>query len=542
MPVVRFCLMPVLAFVCAAAPLMSATGGERRDASADKTRPAAQKDSGDEEDQGSMATLQLPPPPERPTFYPNRGIYDLEAKSDLPYIRGEQIGVQWAECEPEEGKYDFSRIETALASAAEKKRFVVIKVNGNKKPAYLYAKVPCHPKIWSVQVSDKQGTLMYWHDSFKSAYLKFLSAYAAYLKNAPHKSIITALRLNYDAIGTEHYAVPEQFRPLSQWVCPPGVAQGPEYSDELKDKYKEAVVDAFVKDFLPDFKIFVRANIEDFVARKYADLFAAGVLGWFHTGASMEQNQAHHQEFRYSRFMQYCRPGYTYGFTESCGYSKFAAEINCPFVQWVYWRMLSELHAGVSFIGVFSHDLQLAKDNPYIDAAYRFADTYAGYHAHPETSPGAWVALRGKGDYFPGDYTFLMERWPGDASAEVNKIGPSDQPFGAWARSLPAGQGMFFDVHEKLFPANATGNIPASIRVVYLDSGRSSWETRYDAAGNPEKPACAVTNTDSGVWKEISANVTDGVFAGHAPHGSDLTIYNRGPGEAVFHMVEIERK
>ena len=201
--------------------------------------------------------------------------------------------------------------------------------------------------------------------------------------------------------------------------------------------------------------------------------------------------------------------------------------------------MLSELNSGVSFIAVFSQNLELAKTDAGIDAAYRFADTYAGYHAQPEMAPGAWLALRGQGDFFPGDYTFLMKRWPNDASTEVTRIGPATQPFGAWARSLPAGQGMYFDVHDKFFPANAAGTIAVSIRVVYLDSGRSSWEVRYDA-GNAEKRAGAVTNTDSGVWKEISVTVKDGGFGGHAPHGSDLAIYNTGGENAVFHMIELQ--
>ncbi|MCX7013123.1 MAG: beta-galactosidase [Candidatus Sumerlaeota bacterium] len=531
----------VLAFLCAAATVPAASRGKAKGAAADAPRQAAPKDKSNEEENAPVVTLELPPPPEHPAFYPNPGLYDLEGKSDLSYIRGDQIGVQWAECEPEEGKYDFSCITRALDEAARKGRVVVIKVNGNKKPPYLYAKVPCNPAKWSVQINDKQGTLMYWHDNFKRAYLTFLAAYAAYLKTAPHKEIITALRLNYDAIGTEHYQVPDQYRPLEQWVCPPGVEQGPEYSDELKDKFKEAVVDAFVQHFLPDFKVLVRCNIEDFVVRKHADLFATGKLGWFHTGASMEENQAFHQEFRYSRFVQYCRPGYTFGFTESCGYSKFATATKYPINQWAYWRMLSELNAGVSFIGVFSANLNLARTDPYVDAGFRFAATYAGYHDQPATSPGAWVALRGKGDFFPGDYTLLMRRQPDDASSEVSQVGPAEQPYGSWARSLPAGQGMYFDLDDKFFPAGAAGKIAASIRVVYLDSGHSSWEARYDAAENPEKPACAATNTDSGQWKEISVDVTNGVFANHGPHNSDLSIFNKGPEDVVFHMIELLR-
>jgi len=539
-PMVR--LIIVLALIGMATPAISERAGK-----AGKTGKARQANrlvaEGEDADEanGPTTNVPLPPPPEHPVMFPNCGIYDLEGKTDFPFIRGEQIGLQWAQCEPEEGKYDFSAVDKGLEKAIQKKRCVVIKLNGNNKPDYLFNKVPSHPEVWDVQVNDKR-TLMFWHENFKTAYFRLLAAYADYLKKNPHKDIITGLRLNYDAIGTEHWEVPAQCLPLSQWECPPGVAQGPEYSREMVDQYKSQVVDVFVKNFVPDFRVFCRTNIEQGALAKHADLFATGKMGWFHTGAGMEENQCFNQEHRYSRFLAYCRPGYSYGFTESASITKWMPKFDYSVTQWEYWRVLSELNAGVSYLSFYPNELTKAADNPAIRDAYVFGAKYAGYHAQPATSPGAWVALRGKGLHFPGDYTFLMSRWQEDASTEVTMAGSKDQPFGAWARSLPPNQGMYFNLHDKFFASRGEKGVAAALRVVYLDTGKSAWELRYDGMGAAEQRALAVTNADSGQWKEAQVDIADGRFENRSPHGADVVLFNTGPGAVVFHFVELTRK
>lgn len=61
--------------------------------------------------------------------------------------------------------------------------------------------------------------------------------------------------------------------------------------------------------------------------------------------------------------------------------------------QYNYWRLLSDLNLGFSMIGVYGGDLANA-DKPECRAAFDFAARYAGYHASPSVSLGAWVALR----------------------------------------------------------------------------------------------------------------------------------------------------
>ena len=65
----------------------------------------------------------------------------------------------------------------------------------------------------------------------------------------------------------------------------------------------------------------------------------------------------------------------------------------CGPEQYNYWRLLSDLNLGFSMIGVYGADLEQA-NHPEFRAAFDFAARYAGYHASPSVSPGAWVALR----------------------------------------------------------------------------------------------------------------------------------------------------
>merc|ERR1712216_105685 len=121
--------------------------------------------------------------------------------------------------------------------------------------------------------------------------------------------------------------------------------------------------------------------------------------------------------------------------------------------QFAYWMMLSNLHNGVAASGIHFDPMMYSpthkeevdrvplNDTRYI-SAYRFYDTYAGYHAHPESAPGAWIALRGKGDNFPaGDYRFLMQsvETPSSFDQGQTNIGARSSPFGAWCKALSPG-------------------------------------------------------------------------------------------------------
>jgi hypothetical protein len=490
--------------------------------------------------QQPAAQKPMPPAPAHPVFYSDSGIYDIGGRAVCDFIKGEQVAVEWTDIEKIPGVYDFSPIEEGLKVAKKKGRSVIIAITANSKPEYLYDIVPCNPVRWSDQVRDAQGTLMYWHPAFKRAYFDMLKACAEYLKKSPNKGFVAGVRQGFNAIGTDHSAVPVEQIPLAKWICPPGGGQGEQVTDLIISQYFKDVLGVFVGNFSPEFRIFVRADVKDYITPKYIGLFESGGLGWFHTGASMEQNQVFKQSQRYSFFLQYCRPGYTYGFTEGCVFSKFAGDrIKFSFEQWVYWRLLSDLNCGVSYIGMSSKDIVAATKNPVLIKQLNFAAKYAGFHAQPEKTPGAWVALRGAGDKYPGDYTFFMTRKV-DASTAVDHVGADTEPYGAWARKLPSGEAMSFDISNQVFK-KSNDKKAVSVRVVYFDSGSAEWELRYDAGDSQGKTAAHVINANTNAWKEILVEITDAVFADHLAQSADLMLVNTGGGEVVFHMIEVIR-
>ena len=476
----------------------------------------------------------------------HRGLYAIWAPRnvlDLPYITGGQVVVQWADLEPAEGRYDFGPLETALRALGDKP--ATLQVNGNRKPAWLFDVVPSCPDKLGEQVADKQGTLMYWHPRHQQAYLNFLRAYGEFVQTAPWREQVLGIRLNFNALGTEHWRVAAGDRDLGNWTTPPGAAPGTAWTMQQGTAYRTQVLRAFVDAFAPTVRVFVRNNIERELREPFEARFRSGELAWFHTSTEIEPRAAW-GEWQYQTFLDYCRSGSTLGYAEqwasAWGHHGGVTDPRwCSPPQWNYWRLLADLHCGVSFIGVYGSDLAVAQQGVYrrkpvpqyqdeFRRAFEFAARYAGYHASPKQSPGAWVAFR-EGTFLKGDYNFLMERLP-DESAERCLVGPEQQRFGTWARVLPAGDTMRLKPSPE-FAGSLSGK-PASLRVVILDSGTTPLTLALDNGQSWEIP-----RTDTGRWREYVVPVER--FPAASP-GSNIEIVVRShSAETVLHMVEIIR-
>jgi hypothetical protein len=483
-----------------------------------------------------------------------RGLYAIWYERmpevmELPYITGAQVVAQWGELETTEGQYDFSTMEAQMKKLHDQHRPFTVQVNGNKKPAWLFERVPCLPEPLGVQVRDAQGTLMYWHPVFEQAYVNFLRAYAAFLKQSPYRASVLGVRQNFNAIGTEHWRVPNDKIALSQWRVPPGTKAGEPFTPALGKAYQTRVLEMFVKTFPPDIRVFVRNNIEHDLRQSFEQDFKAGRLCWFHTSSEMEPRKG--CSGQYEQFLADCRTGKTLAYAEpwASAWGDHGGKSDprwCSPPQWNYWRLLCDLHCGVSFIACYANDLEVARSGRYragkdaaveaaqfkdeFDAAFRFAARYAGYHASPQISPGAWVAFR-EGDTLTGDYTFLMHRQP-DHTREVKKSGPDDQRFGAWARLLPRDQTMQLVLDDTFAACLATQ--PAELRVTYLDRGTGSFDIQ--AAGQTFHAQCS----DSGRWKTSAWKLSRQVF-GKADSGAHISLRALG-ADLTLHMVEIIRK
>jgi hypothetical protein len=471
---------------------------------------------------------------------PDRGLYAIwfekqPALLELPFVQGGQIVLQWAEVEPEPGKYDFSRMDAQLKEYHGKGKKATVQVNGNHRPRYLYERVAVLKEKVSPQVLDPQGTLQYWDPIYVRHYLDFLAAYGKHLRASPYRAAVLGVRLNFNAIGTEHVHVPPKFWDPKTWTpAPNGHRHDAPFTDRTADEYRRAVVGTYVKAFAPDIRIFVRNNSLQALPPEIMKKFETGDLGLFHTSTDSEPRSQDVAQ-RTETFLRYCRTGKTVGYAESWMTAQGWPQGNnqreklgqTP-AQFNYWRLLQDLHCGISFIAVYGKDLARAQQEPEFDAAFRFAARYAGYHASPAQSPGAWVALR-EGNLLKGDYTFLMRRVPDpQAGADaVANVGPRDQRYGAWARALLPGQQMRFALDPAF--ARSLKNQPCRLRVVYLDSGTKPLTVTWNAGEKPSRRV--VTRQNTGRWQEA-------VLAVPAA-GDDIVL--KADERCVLHLVEVQR-
>jgi hypothetical protein len=476
----------------------------------------------------AFAAAALAAPPD-----PNRGLYAIWTGEDatlgqLPFIKGGQVLVQWKTVEPREGQYDFSSVDRQFEALGQRGQGATIQINGNEHPDYLFAKVPYIAKKLSVQVRDSRGTLAYWHPAYIKAYMAMLHACAAHLKQARYRAAVLGVRLNFNALGTEHTAVAAEDRDPSRWTVPPGAAAAAPWTREISEAYRRQVVDVFVREFTPEIRVFVRNN---FFAGGDADpawvrMLETGRLALFHTSSEIEPRP--HGSGQYEVFLKYCRSGQTVCYAESWAdaLGRHGGQTDprwCPPAQYNYWRLLGDLNWGVSFIAIYGADLKHRQDPEY-RAAFDFAASYAGYHASPQSAPGAWVALR-EGHQIPGDYSFLMNRLKGDDMPPLEKAGPDDQRFGAWARLLKKGTKAVFALNPE-FATSLTGK-PATVSFTYLDRGRGQIELRNSGT-------CSyVPVNDTGRWLTAEFPVGKSAF--------DSGITLSADTDVAVHMLEVRR-
>ncbi len=475
--------------------------------------------------------------PAEPAPDPQRGLYAIWAQdtqaAGLPFLKGGQVHVQWAEVEPVEGRYDFSSLDEQLAAVRKRGWAATVQLNGNRHPAFLFQKVPHTPQKLSKQVGDAAGTLAYWHPTYIQAYTKLIAAYAQHLKQSPQRAAILGVRMNFNALGTEHLEVPQADRDPARWVVPAGVAAGPVWTRASARDYQQRIVNEFIRQFTPEIRVFARNNV---FGREEADpawsrLLETGRLALFHTSSEMEPRP--HGGGQYQTFIRYCRSGQTTAYAESWAdaWGRHGGMTDprwCGPEQWNYWRLLLDLHCGVSFIAIYGADLAHAA-HPEFRAAFDFAALYAGYHASPGVAPGAWVALR-EGHTLPGDYSFLMRRLPGDELPPLEKVGPGEQRFGAWARHLRKGGHAGFALDES-FACSLAGRA-ATVQVVYLDKGAGQFTTRCDGR------EFSAALKDSGRWQTARFTLDKATLQ---PDASGAHITLTADTDIALHMIEVRR-
>jgi hypothetical protein len=471
---------------------------------------------------------------------PNRGLYAIWAKPEisgaLRFLKGDQVRIQWSEVQPAQDRYDFRGLHQQLERVARLGRATTIQLNANRHPEFLSRIVPTFKG--GVKRGATDGLFQYWHPAYVKTYTDLLAAFAREIKQSPHRSRVIGVRLNYNAIGTEFLIIRPEERDPAGWTVPEGVTPGPAWTEEIAAGYRRTIVQTFLRNFSPGIRVFLRSGNPAYPSADLEALALAetGKLGIFTTANEIEPRMP--TMFPAGKdqpiFIDYCRSGKTVCYGESMadatgrhGSSQDARW--CSPEQYNYWRLLSDLNLGFSMIGVYGADLANA-GKPEYRAAFDFANRYAGYHASPRVSPGAWIALREGTMRLKGDYTFLMRWLPGVEMKPEQKAGPDDQRFGAWARTLPKGGEAKFALDPE-FAASLTGK-KVILRVVFLERGAGTFAVR--AAGRNFDQAL----TDSGRWKTAEFPIDRFTLAATAD-GAHIAI--QAADDLTLHMLEVAR-
>jgi hypothetical protein len=508
------------------------------------------------------------------------GIYALWYKGqknpDLflqqTYVTGGQMVFQWRDLAPGKDKFDFSKVAQELEKYGKMKMYTTVQINGNLKPEWLFEEVPYHPKKFSEQIRDEKGSLMYWHPTHQKAYIDLLKAFAGFVKNNQYGKYLLGIRQNFNGFGTEHLPVPAENVDLAQWIVPEkndkSIAIKP-WSREIKEAYEEQILDNYIAVFPGVMKVFVRNSINATLEAKFKNKFKSGELCWFHTSSEVEPH-ASGVERQYKIFYEDCRSGKTVAFAEPWAsawghHAKATDDRWCSPPQWFYWTQLFNLHCGVSFVGIYATDMQVAIDGTYSSTGVNykddenhnyqneftetilFAKKYAGFHDKPAKSPGAWVAFREndtilavnnlsaanrKLSFFTGDYNFLMERLPDESYGKgVIKVGPDEQRFGAWARVLPARKKMQFRLNPVFL--ESCKSKPVLVSVTY-----------YDAKGKDFKIIISntthlITCEGQNKWITKAIEIKSGLL-NPDDNGANIVIQNNAEN-IYLHKVEVNR-
>ena len=459
-------------------------------------------------------------------------IWAAKEVDEYPFVRGGYITREWADINPSPGVFDFSFFEAELERYAALGKPTSLALRGTYKPEWLFNEVPYHPDQLSQQVKNDRGTLAYWHPQLRQRHNELLQAFAEFARQSPYRDSIYAIRLSLNALGTEHSGIDESERARDRWIVPAGVDWVP-YTDAVDDAYKGWVTNTYYDLFAADFLLLVRSNLfsgdDGAVPPDVKRAVEDGRVGLFHTSSVPEPTKGS-TERKYDVHLQYAREGKTTVYAEPFSESTKGSRGEQPPAQWNYWRILSDLHSGVTYISVYGVDLEQYTNSEYL-AAFNFANRYAGYQTgnNAALSPGAWVALR-EGDFLKGDYDFLMSRMSGDDNLPVSGVGPDRQRFGAWARRIPANGRIQFQIDDEL--AGAISGQAVTLRITYFDA-RSPRFT-VTAAGGIEQ---TIRGSATSQWRTIEVPVDSAAFASNS--GADVTI--SANTDVTLHMVEVIR-
>ncbi len=487
---------------------------------------------------------------------PDAGVYSIWPGNDsqilnLDHVKGGQIFTNWKDLEPGNGVFDWARLDSdlALMNSLGVKASVQVNANMDDFPDWIFDSV-AHGTLVSRSGPNNPEIIypQFWDPLFLDHTKQFIDALAAHLKTSPYKDNVLLIRQNWNAVATEQYWLSSADQdPSLLTPTPSGHIYDVPYTDELAIAYSESIVD-FHKVFLPEIPVAIRAFTKSggWIAENreanipsHQNLVDDGF--WFYSTSTkpFEQNSE-----LFAGYLEYTKPGLTVGYSENFANLTGLVDPDDTSVsreQGAYWEALWNMHRGVSFLAYRGDDLA----DPALFDTFEFANKYAGYHASPDVSPGAWIALRpavinpNMQNRFP-DYEwvdnyefFISQVDPDNTSVGLTQAGPFPAKESYWSRQTNATDRMEFILNSEF--RDAISGKDLSIRVAYLDEGLDTWSLLYENAGG-EINLGTVAKMNTGLWKEAFFELSNADFIDSV---KDLILFSEADGDDIFHMIEL---
>jgi len=143
----------------------------------------------------------------------------------------------------------------------------------------------------------------------------------------------------------------------------------------------------------------------------------------------------------------------------------------------------------------------------------------------------------------PDNYNrFLTQYDPNGTSRGYWRIGPTNQPYGRYARGFDHASGMnemWFTLDDHFFADNNTAH-QLKVTIAYYDQGNGSWSFNYaNAKGKTEQYRIQCKNTGKWVVKEVV--LKDAYLNKKLEHGSDFSLKYLGNNDTMFSLVQVDR-
>ncbi|NOZ71791.1 MAG: DNRLRE domain-containing protein, partial [Chloroflexi bacterium] len=472
---------------------------------------------------------------QRPGIYVFFDWYNLNP-SQYP-VTGGHVTFEWKQIELGPETYDWSRLDKWLAAESALNKPAAIGFatynatccGGDAVPAYLYEAYPDMRLV----CEDNWVIPKYWSEDYLREYSRFIREAGKHYDGDP--------RVEFIEIGAGIFGETKPSDSMHrECLTQAGL------TSELWVQTVMRIMDAYLAAFprtqlILQYSPFFQSPIE---RRTLTDYAASHGIGLKHNGLRPDADATNINKPGYSLMGagQY-DPMFKWWQDVPIGWESYEAQYMTGATN-TMWGIYSGLDKHADYF-VFAKDLV---NKPERRSMFEFALQHLGKTI--ENSPSAWVALREtEYTWYPqfGNYDFFMvqnDEAPGGKTVPLWNV--SSYPEGRYTRRTDSARGnpyMYFDIEDG-YLHNTRERV--RLNITYYDKGTDRFDVYYDAWSNANKLAGTVRKTNTGRWLKASWVLTDARFGNRQPGGgehpgSDFSIYARGDGDEIIHLVQVER-